>query len=184
MTAILIAATAVTLAASIPLIARVKREYEGGGVLSAATVAAVWVLYSAIVAAIVLAAVFGVLEIGLPTGATVPVGAVLIVLGLSLEVAGLASMASLHRMSGMQPDRLITSGAFRFSRNPQNVGLGITLTGVAILGDSGLALLAAAGFWGIFYAYVGYEEEHLARVFGSAYERYRVRTPRFLGRPG
>jgi protein-S-isoprenylcysteine O-methyltransferase Ste14 len=183
MGAVLIAATAMTLAASIPLIARVKREYEDGGVLSEATVAAVWVLYSAVVAAVVLAAIFGVWEIGLPTEAAVPVGVALVVLGLILAAAGLASMASLRRMSGMQPDRLITSGAFRFSRNPQNVGLGTALVGVAIIGDSGLALLAAAGFWGIFYAYVGYEEEHLARIFGSEYERYRLRAPRFLGWP-
>lgn len=184
MSAVLIAVTAVTLVASIPLIARVKREYEGGGVLSDATVAAVWVLYSAIVTVTVLAAVFEVWEIGLPPEAAIPVGIVLIALGLALEVGGLASMASFHRMSGMQPDRLITSGAFRFSRNPQNVGLGFTLIGVAILGDSGLALLAAAGFWGVFYAYVGYEEEHLARAFGSEYERYRLRAPRLLGWPG
>jgi len=183
MSAALIAATAVTLGASIPLIARVKREYEGGGVLSEATVAAVWILYSVIVVVVVLAAAFGVWGIGLPSAAAAPVGVALIVAGLVLVVAGLASMASLRRMSGMQPDRLIISGAFRFSRNPQNVGLGITLTGAAILGDSGLALLAAAGFWGIFYAYVGYEEEHLGRVFGSEYERYRLRTSRFLGWP-
>lgn len=184
MSAILVAATAVTLGASIPLIARVRREYEGRGVLSDATVAAVWVLYSAIVVVTVLAAIFAVWEIGLPGVIAVPVGVVLAVFGLALQVAGLASMASFHRMSGMQPDRLITSGAFRFSRNPQNVGFGITLAGVAILGDSGLALLATAGFWGIFYAYVGFEEQHLARVFGAEYERYRRLTPRFLGLPG
>jgi protein-S-isoprenylcysteine O-methyltransferase Ste14 len=184
MSVVLIAATAASLVAAIPLIARVKREYEGGGVLSEGTAVAVWVLYTAIVVVTVLAAGFGVWGIGLPTEGAIPVGIVLIVLGLVLEVAGLAAMASLHRMSGMQPDRLITSGAFRFSRNPQNSGLGIILIGVAILGDSGLALVAAVGFWGVFYAYVGYEEDHLARVFGSEYESYRRRTPRFLGRPG
>jgi protein-S-isoprenylcysteine O-methyltransferase Ste14 len=83
----------------------------------------------------------------------------------------------------MQPDELITGGAFQVSRNPQNVGIGAAMAGAAVLGDSWLALLTAAGFWLLFYAYVRFEEEHLGRVFGERYESYRRRTPRFLGRP-
>lgn len=183
MDTVLKVATIATLAASVPLIARVKREYETGGVLSDATVVAVWVLYPAIVVLVALEAVFGVWGIGLPTGLSIVAGFVLIVAGAALEVWGLASMASFQRMSGMQPDRLITGGAFRFSRNPQNVGIGLALVGAAVLGDSALALLTAAGFWVVFYAYVGFEEKHLARVFGAEYERYRQRTPRFFGLP-
>lgn len=39
----------------------------------------------------------------------------------------------------MKPDRLITGGAFRVSRNPQNVGIGVAMAGVALLGDSWIA---------------------------------------------
>jgi protein-S-isoprenylcysteine O-methyltransferase Ste14 len=183
MDAALIVAGAIAMAASIPVIARVKAEYEGDGTLSDPTVAAVWGLYTAIVAVVVLAAVFGVWRIDLPDGLSVAAGVVLLLAGLGLETWGLVSMASFHRMSRMQPDRLIEGGAFRYSRNPQNVGLGLALSGIALLGDSGLALLLAAGFWAIFRAYVGYEEAHLARTFGAEYERYRRRTPRFLGGP-
>lgn len=184
MTALLGILALLCLAAAAPLVARVKREYERGGVLSGATVASVWVLYLAIAAVVVLAAILGSWEMGLPAGVALGVGLPLITLGLALEVTGLASMASLRRMSGVQPDRLIAGGAFRYSRNPQNVGIGLALAGAAIAGDSALALAATAGFWLIFRAYVGYEEEHLARTFGPAYESYRQRTARFLGRPG
>jgi len=180
----LITTAALTLGGSIPVIARVKREYESGGVLSDPTVVAVWALYGAIVAVVVLAALLGVWQIGLPTGLSAALGIVLVAGGIALEAWGLASMASFRRMSGMQPDRLISGGAFRYSRNPQNVGIGIALTGVALLGDSALSLLVAAGFWTIFRVYVSYEEAHLARTFGGEYERYRQRTPRFLGTPG
>lgn len=181
--AVLIAAAAVSLAASVPVIARVRREYECGGVLSEPTVVAVWVLYAAIVIVVVLAAGFGVWHVGLPGGLAVALGAALLAAGIALEAWGLASMASFRRMSGMQPDRLITGGAFRISRNPQNVGVGLALAGIALLGNSGLALLVMAGFWLIFRVYVGSEEKHLARAFGSEYERYRQQTSRFLGLP-
>jgi len=183
MDATLIAAAALTLAGSIPLVARVKREYEGDGVLSDPTVAAVWVLYGAIVVVVVLAAAVGVWQVGLARGVAAVVGVVLLLAGLCLEFWGLASMASFRRMSGMQPDRLIDRGAFRYSRNPQNVGIGMALTGIALIGGSGLAVLVAAGFWAIFRVYVGYEEEHLSRTFGNAYDRSRRRAPRFLGSP-
>jgi protein-S-isoprenylcysteine O-methyltransferase Ste14 len=182
----LLVLTIAALVAGVPIVARVKREYDGPGVLSDFTVAAVWILYTVIVIVVILAAAVEAWPIGLPSGLAIPLGSVLIAGGLALEVAGLVSMGSFRRMSGMQPDRLITGGAFRYSRNPQNVGIGIVMTGAAILGNSWLALLAVAGFWLLFRAYVGFEEAHLARAFGEEYERYRRRTPRFLGfpRPG
>lgn len=180
----LIAAAVLTLAGSIPVVARVKREYESDRVLSGPTVVAVWLLYAAIVVVVALAAIVGVWQIGLPVGLSAAAGIALLAGGIALEAWGLASMASFRRMSGMQPDRPIESGAFRYSRNPQNVGTGIALTGLALLGDSALAVIVAAGFWTIFRVYVGYEEEHLARAFGGEYERYRQRTSRLLGTPG
>lgn len=183
MDAVLAFVGAVALLAGIPVIARVRREYAEAGTLSDPTVAAVWVLYSLIVAVVVVAAVSAAWPIGLPGGLSVAAGGILVVAGLALEFAGLAAMASFRRMSGMQPDELITVRAFRFSRNPQNVGIAVAMTGAALLGDSWLSLLATGGFWLLFYAYVRFEEEHLGRVFGPRYERYRTRTPRFLGLP-
>lgn len=180
----LIAAAALTLGGSIPVIVRVKREYKSGGVLSNPTVVGVWALYVAIGIVVALAALVGAWHMGLPGGLSAALGIALLAAGVALETWGLASMASFRRMSGMQPDRLIDGGAFRYSRNPQNVGIGLALSGIALLGDSALALVVAAGFWAIFRVYVGYEEEHLARTFGGEYERYQRRTPRFLGTPG
>lgn len=179
----LFAITVASLPAAAWVIGRVRREYEGSGVLSDVTVIAVWVLYTAIVAVAILAAALGGWPIGLPGAVSVALGVPLIAAGLALEVAGLATMASFRRMSGMQPDRLVTGGAFRVSRNPQNVGVALALLGAALLGDSWLALLATAAFWASFYFYVGIEEAHLTRTFGEEFERYRRRTPRFLGPP-
>lgn len=183
MNVVLLAVTIISLVVGVAIVARVRREYEGPGVLSDFTVAAVWILYTVIVVVVTVTAIVEAWPIGLPGGLAISVGCVLVVAGLVLEIGGLVSMASFHRMSGMQPDRLITGGAFRYSRNPQNVGLGTAMLGIAILGDSWLALLAGAVFWLLFRAYVGFEEAHLSRAFGEEYERYRRRTPRFLGLP-
>jgi protein-S-isoprenylcysteine O-methyltransferase Ste14 len=174
---------AAALAAAAPVVARVRREYEDGGTLSVATVAAVWILYVGIAAVVTAAAALGTWPIGLPGGPAAALGLFLLAAGLALELAGLASMASFRRMSGLQPDELITAGAFRYSRNPQNAAMAIAMTGAALLGDSWLALVLAAGFWLFFYVYVRFEEQHLGRVFGERYERYRRHTPRFLGLP-
>ncbi len=183
MNAVLLAIGAGSLAAAVPLVVLVKREYEGSGVLSDFTVAAVWILYTVIIAVVVAAAVAGAWPIGLPAAVSLVIGALLLACGLALEIGGLAAMASFRRMSGLQPDELIVAGAFRFSRNPQNVGIGLAMAGAAVLGDSWMALLFVVGFWLLFYAYVRFEEEHLARAFGDRYERYRRSTPRFLGPP-
>ncbi len=173
-----------SLVAAVPVVVRVRHEYEDPGTLSDPTVAAVWVLYAAIVAAALAAAITSAWSIGLPSWLALPLGCALVSGGFALELGGLAAMASFRRMSGMQPDRLITAGAFRYSRNPQNTGAGILLLGVALLGDSLMAALITAGFWLLFRAYVGYEEDYLKRTFGEEYRRYMWHTPRFLGMPG
>ena len=184
MTTILAVITLAMLAAAVPVVRAVRRQYERDVVLSPATVVAVWVLYAIDVGIVVAAVAGSAWSMSLPQAVRVALGSALLAIGLGLVVAGLVSMASFRRMSGMQPDRLVTNGAFRYSRNPQNVGVGLAMIGAAVLGDSGLALIAALGFWTAFVSYVGYEEAHLTRVFGREYETYRVRTPRFLGIPG
>ncbi|HET9161831.1 MAG TPA: methyltransferase [Solirubrobacterales bacterium] len=179
----LAALTLIVLSAAIPVIFRVKRECEGVGVLSDLTVTVVWCQYLAIAAAASLSATFSAWPMQLPRAVEMLLGVSSDAIGVALVLWGLASMASFRRMSGTRPDRLIQGGAFRFSRNPQNVGVALMLVGVSFLLDSGLALVAALGFWAVFYAYLGYEESHLAKVFGVEYERYRRHTPRFFGVP-
>lgn len=86
-------------------------------------------------------------------------------------------------MSGLETNVLITVGVDRYSRNPQNAGWGLALLGVALLGNSGLALLLAAMFWLMFRIYIPLEEKYLEQVFGAAYREYCAKTPRFLGWP-
>ena len=84
------------------------------------------------------------------------------------------------------PRQLVTSGLYRYVRNPQYVGVVLVVVGEALL--SGAAVLFGyAAFLAVGYHLVVryYEEPTLSRRFGEAYARYREAAPRWLpGWPG
>ncbi len=111
-------------------------------------------------------------------------------LGLAavLMVAGLAvvllSMPFLGRRSfGAVVGQLHTQGLYRFSRNPQLAGSFFFIVGYALLWPSWTGALWAALWLPISHLMVRGEEEHLASVFGDAYQAYCRRTPRYIGIP-
>lgn len=80
-----------------------------------------------------------------------------------------------------QPERLVTSGLFHYTRNPMYLGLTVFLTGGWMLlgslppGICVAAFLLIADRW-----YIAYEERQLLSVFGAEYESYMTRTPRWV----
>ena len=179
----LLIAAGVWAATAVPLLARVRREYRREVTLSSSTVWAVWSFYGLLVALVVVAAASGVWDLRIPSALSIGVGLPLVAIGVVIETAGIVSMGSLARMNGTEPDRLITGGAFRYSRNPQNAGIVLAGIGAALLGDSGLALTLVAAGAIVFNIYLVFEEEHLERTFGEEYAEYKGRTPRFIGMP-
>jgi protein-S-isoprenylcysteine O-methyltransferase Ste14 len=77
-----------------------------------------------------------------------------------------------------QTDHLVVGGVYRFVRNPMYVAVLLVIVGQALLlGRAVLlvyALVAAAAMAGFVK---GYEEPHLARAYGAAYEAYRRAVP-------
>lgn len=109
-------------------------------------------------------------------------GGTLALLGTLLFALAVRQFRSLARMSGQKEDDLITSGVYRYSRNPQNVGWFLFLVGVGPLGGSAASLMLTLVFWLVLHIYlVTTEEPHLSRVFGERYRRYLSATPRYLG---
>lgn len=112
------------------------------------------------------------------------IGIILIVVGLFISIAGVIEFRSFKRMSGLSADKLVTSGIYRWSRNPQNAGWGLVLIGIALTGRSGVALVLAFLFWLVIDFYiVNIEEKYLKMIFSDQYERYCATTPRYLGLP-
>jgi protein-S-isoprenylcysteine O-methyltransferase Ste14 len=163
---------------------RGRNEQQHDGHRSLLTACGVWAVYLLHTAATIAAAVW--VDDGswpTPPVAAWIVGGVLIAFGVGLCAWGMASFRSFSRISGTETDQLVTGGAYRFSRNPQNTGWGIMLVGIAIAGHSTAALLLAAGFWLVFIYYLRHEERFLRRAFADSYIQYCQRAPRFFGRP-
>lgn len=79
------------------------------------------------------------------------------------------------------PRHLVTSGLYRYSRNPMYLGVLLILSGWAI-GAASMGLAAYAGALGLAFQLriLYYEEPVLQRLFGEAWLAYRQTTRRWL----
>lgn len=76
---------------------------------------------------------------------------------------------------------LVTSGVYRFSRNPIYVGFVCALIGIPLaLGTLWGAMFSPMLVWGLNTLVIRYEESHLEKRFGDEYARYRSRVRRWL----
>jgi len=111
------------------------------------------------------------------------VGAVLVIGSL---IIGTSVLLNLRRRrtstsAGETPSEFVTSGAFRFSRNPYYLASAGLLLGVATLTGSLLALLVPAGYVFLINRFViPVEERKLLAQFGADYEQYRGSVGRWL----
>ena len=79
------------------------------------------------------------------------------------------------------PKEMVASGLYRYVRNPMYVALLLVLAGEAVLFESALLLVFAAGLFSVFHLWViFYEEPTLRRKFGDSYERYCMKVPRWI----
>ena len=76
---------------------------------------------------------------------------------------------------------LVTSGPFRYSRNPGYVALTAAYVGVALMVDSVWILVMVLPALAVMQgAVILREERHLERRFGDAYQRYRGTVRRWI----
>lgn len=113
-----------------------------------------------------------------------------LVAGDALLVAGFSAVLLLHFAmgsdwrSGIHADdrtRPITTGPFAVSRNPMTLGVIAAQIGLFLALPSLFTLICLAFGVAAVIAQVGVEERLLRQRFGSEYEAYAARTPRWLG---
>jgi protein-S-isoprenylcysteine O-methyltransferase Ste14 len=177
------ATVGLVLAFGVWCILRVRAEYLQEARLSPPTIVGVWVLYIAHFGITLAAALTSRWRVPANLAVARVAGILLLGVGALLFVGGIVSFRSFRRMSGLDNSHLVTTGAYRWSRHPQNVGWALVLAGIALVGHSALALLLAAAFWATFRAYLPAEEDFLKRTFGEAYLDYCASTNRYFGPP-
>jgi protein-S-isoprenylcysteine O-methyltransferase Ste14 len=112
---------------------------------------------------------------------TVVSGGVLVVLGEAVRVWAAGHL--------FKTQRLITSGPYRFTRNPLYLGRFLILTGIAVMAwfswTINMTVLLAT--WALFFSYYmprkeRIEPQRLERIHGSAYRAYRDAVPALFPR--
>lgn len=112
------------------------------------------------------------------TGATL-----LVLLGTILTGIGTATLKNSGREN---PDRLVTRGVFRFSRNPITLGLHIAVLGYLLAVPSLISAIGLPLFLRHMNTRIRIEEAHLFSRFGAVYGSYCAMVGRYgprWGRP-
>jgi protein-S-isoprenylcysteine O-methyltransferase Ste14 len=110
-------------------------------------------------------------------------GIVLVLAGLTLAFLAVREFGRAH--TTLDPhgavSALVTSGPYRFSRNPIYLGFVCTLIGLPLaLGTVWGAALSPILVLGLNALVIRYEEAYLEKKFGEAYTGYRSRVRRWL----
>ena len=111
--------------------------------------------------------------------------AALVLAGGAVGMAGVRSFriagTTVNPFDPNASSQLVTTGIYRYSRNPMYLGLLLALLGWAAWLASPFALALALGFVPYMNRFqIGPEERTLALAFGEAFERYRKDARRWL----
>jgi protein-S-isoprenylcysteine O-methyltransferase Ste14 len=102
-------------------------------------------------------------------------GTVMFILGMILFIAALLDFRRTPQ------DQVITRGLYRFSRNPQAVGLLLALLGVAVATGTWLTVLLWAIMALLMHRRILAEETSCYLLYGESYADYKARTARYCG---
>ena len=110
--------------------------------------------------------------------------AILIAIGESIRLAGVAAAGTVTRRRSREVQRLVNYGIFAWMRNPLYVGNFLIWMGFVVASGVMWFLPIAIVIFAIEYYYiVRYEEGVLESIFGAEYLEYKERTPRWFPKP-
>ena len=110
-------------------------------------------------------------------------GGAVIVAGLLLASVGIRHFRRQHTTVEPfgTPTALVSTGPYRFTRNPMYLGIVVTLAGIALLVATIPFLIPPVAFFVIINAtQIPREEAKLTALFGDQYTHYRQRVRRWL----
>jgi protein-S-isoprenylcysteine O-methyltransferase Ste14 len=112
------------------------------------------------------------------------VGALIIIAGEAIRLAGVAAAGTVTRRRSRNVQRLVTYGIFAWGRNPLYVGNFLIWMGFVVISGVFWFLPLAILIFAVEYTLiVRYEEGVLESIFGAEYLAYKQSTPRWFMRP-
>ncbi len=141
------------------------------------------VYVAAVVLGVLLQAFAFPLPLGLSLGLQIGAGAASALLGIALVAAAFG----LFRRTGQDPapwkstPQIISTGIYRFTRNPMYLGMGLIQAGIGIgLGNGWIVALLPLVLALIYVIAIRHEEAYLERKFGDEYVAYKRSVRRWL----
>ena len=114
----------------------------------------------------------------------IKLGTVWFYVGLPVYLIGLIFYALVFAaFARTPPEKLVTGGIYRYSRNPMQLSGFLAVLGIGIATASWVFLLLAVLFLLMPLAYLKTEERFLLNFYGDTYRDYTNRTPRWIGIP-
>lgn len=101
-------------------------------------------------------------------------------IALIIVFGGFINLGIFFKTMGTEPGKLRTKGLYRITRNPQATGYSLFLISCALIWPTWYIILSIISFVIIIHRMILTEEIHLQNVFGEEYNKYCIRTPRYL----
>ncbi|MFX0016035.1 MAG: methyltransferase family protein [Promethearchaeota archaeon] len=93
-------------------------------------------------------------------------------------------MKKLEKIFGLEPDKLVKIGLYRYSRNPMYLGVVVLILGEGVLFQFPIIIIWSIVSFILFHFVVYFiEEPHLRKKHKKEYENYMEATPRWIGIP-
>ncbi len=162
----------------------IKKTYDRGGVFTDRLLNTWFVMWAFHHVPLILSSLYGVWLIPVNRTFARIGGLITFVVGAVILSAGMIGFRSLRRSTGQDVSKLVTSGIYRWSRNPQFVGWGLMLAGISLAGRSGLSFVLTGVFSVVIHLYTTRMEEHyLERLYGEEFLHYKLNSPGYIGIP-
>jgi protein-S-isoprenylcysteine O-methyltransferase Ste14 len=110
-------------------------------------------------------------------------GLILIFVGISMAAISFRLMSKIKTtfIPDGVPEKLVSTGPFKFSRNPIYLGMFLILFGTAFLMGSVSALLVSLIFTLIInFTWISHEEKKMSEIFGEDWINYCSKVRRWL----
>lgn len=107
------------------------------------------------------------------------IGSLMVLIGGSFAYWGTHTLST-HQSLGLR-GKLVTTGPYKFTRNPQYLGFILLYAGVVIVTSSFMVLVTGTIVAVLFVILPFSEEPWLLQQYGKPYEEYCRKVPRFIG---